>query len=171
MGFEEDVAIDKNALDWELARQGTLYRKWSLILAEAIREKERAEESLDLVKAELDYEIRLNPEDFGFGGKPTEPGIKAAVLRCKRYQDASDRLIEANYEVNSLESGKWALDHKKVCLTALANLYVANYWAEPMVRHRTAEELEDREHRKEVQDYLKDSPWYHRKRANQSQDT
>ena len=56
--FKTEIFIDKNSLDEELVRQPQLYCYWAERETEALYERDKCKEKLDLVKAELDGDIR-----------------------------------------------------------------------------------------------------------------
>jgi len=128
--FKKLLTVDKDNLDLALVEQASLMYDYGLEYAEALRKRDKLKDRLDVVKAELDSEIRSNPEGFGFDKKPTESAIANAILLEKEYRAASERYLEACYEVNVILAAKNALEHKKSAVENLIKLYCSNYWAE-----------------------------------------
>ena len=132
MGFKEDAQIDKLALDYEWLRQSTLYHKYSTAYANAVFERDKAKERLELVRAELDSEIRKYPEDFGLT-KVTEPAVASAIVQDERYQEAKNEYLDTVREMNIVAGAKTAMEHKKTALEVMAKLYLSGYWGEAKI--------------------------------------
>ena len=64
INYLADITIDQNALDLEWLDQPSLAFKYAEHASEMKRIVDVAKEDLDLVCAELDREIRKNPNDF-----------------------------------------------------------------------------------------------------------
>ncbi|MHA1794692.1 MAG: hypothetical protein ACTSUK_01155, partial [Promethearchaeota archaeon] len=64
MDFEKDVNIDETILDIEWLEQPNLMLKYGKLVVQARKEYDLAKENLDVVKAELDKEIRNDPAKF-----------------------------------------------------------------------------------------------------------
>ena len=80
--YKDDLAIDKDDLDAEWERQATLFANWSEISAYAVCLTGHAKEQVDIQRAELDEDIRNNPEDHfdEVPDKITEASVKAINL-------------------------------------------------------------------------------------------
>jgi hypothetical protein len=130
--YEEDLTIDRYALDDEWVKQPTVFMEWSEHYAQAILERDRAKEKLDLIRAEIDADVRTNPEKYDLQ-KITESAISSAIIQTKEYGDAMNIYIEAVKFVNILGGAKDALNHKKAALENLTRLYLENYYAKPNI--------------------------------------
>lgn len=130
--------IDENVLDVELLEQPSLMAKYSRMLAEAQRDKDLAKESLDLMKAEIDLDIRDNPEKYKLA-KITEAAITNCILMEEDYQAALKDLHEATYQVNVMHGVIKAIEHRKSALENLVKLYGQNYFAGPSIPHDLSE--------------------------------
>ena len=64
MSYEQDMHIDEELLEVELLKQASLMMKHSRMLAEAIRDKDIAKEALELLKAEINLDIRNDPKKY-----------------------------------------------------------------------------------------------------------
>lgn len=147
MNYENDITIDESSLDVEWLEQPQLMIRYAIKAAEARLERDLAKERLDVVKAELDKEIRMNPEKFEIA-KVTETAIQAAILTNSRYKEASEQYIQLRYEAEVLQSAVNAIEHRKSALENLVKLYGSQYFAGPkMPRDLSAE----RQHREEQQ--------------------
>ncbi len=153
--YEDDIKINENRLDWEWGRQASLMMKWSGKHALATKRRFQAEQQLRIAKAEgkwaidklratIDQDIRLYPEDYGFkkDEKPAEHAISNAINRDKelselnaeqerKIKEANDALIDAVEEEGVYAAAVKAMQHRKKSLEALAQLYYDNYHAEP----------------------------------------
>jgi hypothetical protein len=127
--YKEDLEINKFALDKEWEKQASLFCEWAEKEVEAQFNKDKLKEQLDIVRAELDGEIRQQAALEGT--KITEAGISSEILKHKRYQKASNDYLEAIKEAKILGVAKDAFDHKKKALEKLTDLYLAGYFAEP----------------------------------------
>ena len=133
MGYKEDLTIDKFSLPEEWERQPQLYMQWAEAHALAMDEVSRAKEQLDLVKAELDEQIRVDPERFGFDKKPTEAAISACIVKQTIYNDAYKHYLEKNKSSNILAGAKEAMNHKKKALEGLTQLLLGGFYAIPKI--------------------------------------
>jgi hypothetical protein len=135
MARTEDNFIDINEheLDREWVEQPKLYYKWAKKLADKRLYLDEAKANFDLVKADLDARIRADPDEFDLGEKVTEASVQACILRQVEYVNAQQELNAARHEVNVLEAGVSALDHRKRALEKLVDLYGMQYFAEPTV--------------------------------------
>lgn len=130
MSFRDDAKIDKHGLDYEWLRQAELFQKYAVEYANAMFERDKAKDRLELIKAEVDSEIRGDPESFGFEGKPTEPAIASAILQSSEYKEAKGNYLSSVREMNIVMGAKGAMEHKKAALETLAKLYLSGYWGD-----------------------------------------
>jgi hypothetical protein len=130
LDYERDTAIDPNALDVEWVQQPELMRRYTVHAANMKKEADDAKERLDVIRARLDMEIRVNPGQFGLE-KVTEGAINATILLQAEYQKQSEVLAEARYEYDIAMAAVRALDQKKTALENLVRLLTASYFAGP----------------------------------------
>jgi hypothetical protein len=135
--IEMDLKIDLNALHEEWLKQPSLYMKYSDLAAQAARTRDQLKERIDVVRAEIDNEIRENlggyncPTDKGGAFKPTEAWINATIQRQNLFQNASEAYHAANYVANLLKGAITAFDHRKKALEMEVMLWQAGYWSTP----------------------------------------
>jgi hypothetical protein len=150
MSYEEDMHIDENALDVEFLEQPTKVIKYARLLAEARRDRDLAKEALDLTKAEINLDIRDNPEKYNLT-KITVDAVEACILMEDRYEQVVKEYNDANYEVNVLQGAVNALEHRKSALENLVKLYGQQYFAGPKIPHDLTElreqKTDERSHR------------------------
>ena len=139
--YSEDLKIDFAQLDLNWRDQAANYMHWSNKWVAAVSERDRAKENLDVIRAEVDREIR---EAYS-GKKSTEAAISALVSTNTRYRKASDQLIDLNEKVNIFVSTKAAFEHRKKALEGLTQLWVNGYWSEPKISGVAKEKLGNKE--------------------------
>ena len=138
MSYESDMYIDEEELDVELLEQPSLVARYSKLLADAKLERDLCKESLDLKKAEINLDIRDNPQDYKLE-KVTVDSVEACILMEEDFKTAQKDLNDANFEVNILTGIMSAIEHRKSALEQLVKLYGQNYFAGPAVPHNVAE--------------------------------
>jgi hypothetical protein len=142
MNYEEDIKIDIDWLDRELVNQPHLMFQYSKNAAEMENNRSKAKENLDIVMAEVDTDIRNNPEDHDII-KVTEASVKAAILKTAKYKKANQAYIDAVYEYNIAVAAVKSIEQKKSSIEGLVKLVLANYFASPSVPHQTKEIIEN----------------------------
>lgn len=133
----EDYDLDKH---W--SKQARSYAFWGWKWAEAKRDLDQAEDQLELTKAELDSDIRNEPEKFDIP-KITESAIKNAILAHPRHKEAIKKINNLRLEVNKLSVALTALDHKKKALENKVVLFCRNFDAEPKAPPEAREKWQD----------------------------
>lgn len=144
--------IDLLNLHTEWAKQPELYHRHAKRLTKARDALARAKSRLDVVKAELDLEIRRCPKKFNLigedgdpiGGRLTEAIYMSTVLLQPEYQQAQEECHKAQYAVNLHQAAVDALDHKKKSLEGEVQLHLRDYWSEPKVRRDVRDSFDDR---------------------------
>jgi hypothetical protein len=132
MNYEDDISIDESALDIEWLRQPELMLKYGLEAAKKRKKMDLAKEKLDLVRSQLDKEIRENPEARGLV-KTTEAAVQSAILLQPEYQSAGHDYVTAKYEYEIVMVAVKALEAKKAALENLVRLHGQQYFAGPKV--------------------------------------
>ena len=127
MGYKDDMCIDKFSLDAELVRQPSLYTKWAQAEVDAQDDRDRAKDQLDIIKAQLDQEIRSNAKP---GERTTEAAIANAIVLDPRYRRQMDVYLGKIKEAKTLQVARESLEHKRRSLGKLVDLYISGYWAE-----------------------------------------
>jgi len=123
--------LDKHRLDDEWIEQPRAFREMAEKLADARRDMAQAKAQFELVEAELSLAVRKRPEDFGLE-KTTESSIGSMVIVQKKYKEAQQDYIDAKHQVDVLEAGVNALDHRKKALENLVQLQARDYFAAPV---------------------------------------
>ncbi len=142
MNYEEDLRIDENALDIEWLGQAQLMMKYTEIQASNRREVDRLKEKLNLVKAELDRDIRKDPEKFKITVKITEAVVTGCILEQKKYKKAMSASIDAQYEYQMAGGAVQAVEQRKQALENLSRLLGLQYFAGPSMPRDLPKEVQ-----------------------------
>ena len=128
--YQKEIEIDPDALDVEWLGQPSLFMKYSEACALARKKMDRAKEHLEVTRAELDKEIRSDPEKFEVA-KVTESAISSAITVHSTFRNASALFIEAKYEFDVLSRAVQAFEQRKTALENLVRLNGQGYFASP----------------------------------------
>jgi hypothetical protein len=116
-----------------------LFMRYAKYASETRRDLDTAKQNLEIVKAELDKQIRDNPEDFGIT-KITEGAIQSAILTNKNYSEAYKEFSVSKYEADMAQNAVTAMNTRKDMLEQLIKLYGQSYFAGPKVPRDLAKE-------------------------------
>lgn len=145
MDYEATIKIDESALDIECLDQASLMLQICKLQSHLEKEEDLARENLDFVKANLDMEIRTDPNKFGVD-KVTEGAIKSAILSNDSYKQASNAYINAKYENNVAKGAVRSFDQRKTMLEVLTKLHGQQYFAGP----KTPQNITDARRQRQV---------------------
>lgn len=129
MSYKNDLKIDKFNLDDAWENQALLFCEWAEKAVEASFLRDKKKENLEIVRAEVDMEIRR--EAVRSGEKLTENAIASIIIQNSRYRNANKELLEAVKNQGVLNVAREAFDHRKKALEKLTELFLAGYFAEP----------------------------------------
>lgn len=147
LNYEEDIRIDPEALDVEWLGQADLMRRYSKHAAEMKRAVDEAKERLEMGKAQIEMDIRADPDKYGLS-KVTEGAIQSTMVLQEEYQQLSKEYIDAKYESDIAQGAVRSVDQRKTALQELVHLLSTSYFAGPQTpRNLSAEWLEVREKR------------------------
>lgn len=148
MNYEEDIEIDEEMLDVDWLNQPKLFMQYSRHYAQMRRSVDETKQALDVVKAEVDRDIRNDPEKYNIE-KVTEGSIQSAILTSKKYKEAYKEYLDAKYESDMAGAAVQAFEHRKVALENLVRLHGQQYFAGPRVPHNLSEQRALKEKEKE----------------------
>lgn len=134
--------LDPNRLDEEWCNQPRLYHAYATKLAHARKTHEEAKASRDIVSAEIEMDVRKNPEKYGLA-KITEESVKKAVTLSSRYALANQEVIETRHDMDVVQAAVDTLDHRKKALENLVQLWSQNYFSEPKKPKLSQEKQEE----------------------------
>lgn len=143
MNYEDDIRIDEGALDVEWLEQPGLMMKYTRVSAQMRMESDLAKERLDVVRAQIDKEIRENPEKFGIE-KITETVVLNTIVVDLRYRQKNKEYLEAKYEAELAMGAVRAFEQRKEALENLVRLHGTQYFAGPKMPRDITEEAQKR---------------------------
>lgn len=149
LDYTADICIDPTALDVEWLRQADLMRKYATHAADTKQAVDDAKERLDVVKAQLDRDIRRDPALFGLD-KVTEAAVQNTILLQEEYAESNQAWAEARYEHDIAIAVVRAIDQKKTALENLVRLLTASYFAGPQTPRDVSREWQERNERREA---------------------
>lgn len=149
MDYKTDLKIDETALDVEWLNQPSLLAKYTKIAAQARLDMDTAKDYLDYKKAELDKNIRKNPDKYGVE-KVTEGAIASAIVLDDEYKEAQEELNNCRYEYDMVRGMVEAFEQRKSALENLVKLFNSNYFAGPTVPRDLSQKALDFERGKEL---------------------
>jgi len=127
--YQRDLKIEVDALDLEWIRHSQKYMYYSEASARANDIVRKKKNDLEVMDAKIDQEIRTESE--GSGKKMTVDAIKSAILSDERHVKALIEYNDALYQADLCASAVKAMDHKKVALQNLVQLWAGSYYAGP----------------------------------------
>jgi hypothetical protein len=139
------IEINKLRLDEEWLNQPQQFYNWSIAVAEAQFKFDSAKSELALTEAELDKEIRDDPERYGL--VKTTDAVVAQTIKIQAPYTASVKAVnKARYELGIATAAVSALDQRKRALEKLVDLWTREYYsdANPRPQSEASEEF-DRE--------------------------
>jgi len=134
------LVIDEFDLDQEWVGQPALFFRWARKKADADRCVDGAKGELDVVKADLDANIRKNPEVFGIA-KITEKVVENTILSNSVYQETVQEVIKAKHDAAIIAAAVEALQHRKRALECLVTLHGQNYFSRPQATGEAKEKM------------------------------
>jgi len=133
MEYQEDMAIDDTCLDIEILDQPELVLKYTQLCEDAKKEVDEEKEELDLLAAQIDYEVRSDPKKFGIEIKLTETVVLNTIKQAEEWQAKNKIYLTSRHTYGILKGAIKAVEHRKTSLELLVKLYNSNYFAGPSV--------------------------------------
>jgi len=131
------LSPDINRLDEEWILQPKMFHEWAVRLERANQKVERAKASLDIIRADLDNQIRQAPEKYKAPERLTEAFISSTILRQNKYQEGARLLEKAIYKAGICKATVSALNQRKSALENLVVLWSRDYFASPKAKEGT----------------------------------
>ena len=139
LNYEKDIFIDENQLDIEWLEQPSLMLKYCNHESQMEQNLDIEKTKLDLLKSELDSQIRKNPSDFGVE-KITETVVLNAVIATEEYQEAYLTYLDVKFERDVAKNAVKAFSQRKDALENLVKLHGQSYFAGPRIPRNISEE-------------------------------
>jgi hypothetical protein len=149
MAYDDDIKVDVLNLDKEWQYQSELFLKYSKELADKKEELAKAEEFLEVVKAEAGKRARLKLKD---NAKATEGMVKEEIALDQERKDAATKVIYIQHDVDILTGVVRAFDQRKAALEHLVTLLGQQYFSRPSVPYDVGREYikHSQERRREI---------------------
>lgn len=129
--FEDDLFIDLNRLEWEVARQAKLFGKWSRRWSHATKLRDKYAERVKTKRSQLILHLKDNWQNEGFTKEPTGPQYEAYYRVDEQYRLIKKKFIKWEGEVNMLYAAMRSLEHKRSSLDIEQKLYAQEYFSVP----------------------------------------
>lgn len=124
--------IDLNRLEMEWVEHPERYRKAALKVADAADELKTAEGQLELVSAEIEHDIRIDPESYGIT-KISEAWVKSTIIRQKPYREALKDKNDKKHKLEILKVAVGEIDREKSAIEDEVKLWIAGYFSTPYI--------------------------------------
>jgi len=152
--------IDITRLDEEWLNQPKIFFKYASKLADAQRRESQARAEREIVKAEVDLEVREHLKKYKIDKvKLTEAVIIGIVMKQPTYQKAQKERLRRKHKTDILQAAVNALNHRRSALERLVALHGQNYFSTPKpIDERsitTVTDIENRGKKKRRQEGLK----------------
>ena len=142
--YKDDLEIDKNNLDEAWQYQALKFAEWAEKEVEAMFQRDKLKDQLELQRAGLDSLIRKNPSNY-FLDKVTESAIQNIILQNENYQKSNTAYLDAVKQAKIFGVAREAFDHRKKALEKLTDLFLSQYWAEPREGRITKKVMEEKD--------------------------
>ena len=144
LNYEKDLKIDEDSLDLMWLDQASLFMRYAKHSAEMRRDLDDAKQKLDIVKADIDKQIREDPEKFGIT-KVTEGSIQSALLTEGTYNIEYKKFLDVKFEADMAQAAVNCFNQRKEALENLVKLHGQSYFAGPSVPHDLSKLKKERE--------------------------
>ena len=128
-GWKERLAINIYDLHNDVATQPSYYADVAEVAAELKAEVQAAKSNLELVKAEINSDVRANPGQYNLD-KVTEGAIQTAVTLSGRVKEADAVYALACRQHDMIQVLVTAFEHRRSMINNEVQLYINNYWGE-----------------------------------------
>ena len=132
--YKNELKIDHNALDIEWLNQPALFMKYADASTHTKTDWELAKQKLDVVRAEVETDIRKNP--IAYAGtdakKLTESYIQALITAHPLVQEAEKNVIRTRHIADLFSMMVKAFDQRKYALQMAVTLFGQKYFAGPV---------------------------------------
>lgn len=135
MSDELRLDIDQNSLPEEWQGQASLMLHYGTMLADATLEMDKSKAKLAVIAAQLDREVREDPQAYGLA-KATESTVPGAVAEQPLHKAATREYLAAKHRVAVLRAAVDALEHRKRALSGMTDLFLRQWFAEPTNREQ-----------------------------------
>jgi len=130
--------VDRRALDEQWEQQPALFLEYAERLAEVNAEVDQLKDGLEVLKAQLDGEVRARLA--ASVGKVTEAMVTAAITSDAKMVAALENLRKSQKDAAILKAEVQALDQRRSALENLVRLHGQEYYAVPTTKPEDREQ-------------------------------
>ena len=141
---EVTFTVDRDKLDEEWVNQPDLFHEFARQSADARLALEEKKQELDVVRAEIDKDIRERPGRYD-ADKVTENAIANIIILQPKFAKAQSAVNKARHTLDILQAAVSALEHRKKALEHLVFLHGQEYFSSPRARGVDSEKMRDAE--------------------------
>lgn len=131
--YKNDLQINSGDLQSEWIEQPSRYMYYAEAYADAVLEKDKAKNNLDIMYARLEMKLRSGEWEKHFEKYPSEGVVNSYVIQREEYQKCLEKYHKACHDVNLMQSAKTAFDHRRKALENLVTMMVTGFHSEPKV--------------------------------------
>jgi hypothetical protein len=152
MDYQEDIKINENDLQREWLLQPNLYMKYAELLNKSQEDERNAKENIDIIKAQVDLEIRgSNPDKYNLD-KFTESAIKSLIDSHLKIKNAKKCYNKKRKKAALLQAAINAIEQRKKALEFLSRFQLAGFNCHPNL-----EEMDEKIFKQKAQSRLKEN--------------
>jgi len=149
MGYEDDAHIDESALDVEWLEQPRLMMRYAQYAADCREDMEKARDQVELIKAQLDRDIRANPDHYEIS-KVTETLVQSTITVQDDYQQAQEEYLRTKKEHDLARYACTAIEQRKAALENLVKLHGQSYFSGPSAPRDISQERQNQMRQKQA---------------------
>ena len=128
--IQKDVTLNRFRLEKCSEEQPAVFHYWAEKEAEIKAARDKADNRLNLIRAEVELEIRNDVEKYG---KLTEAKVAALIETNPDVIKVKKELVEVKEQANLVSAAVRAMEHRKDQIENLTRLWISSYYARPEV--------------------------------------
>ena len=133
--YLQDLEINTNDLGEDITSQPSKVMEYGELYAEAVYQRDKVKERLEILESEIENWISLNWE-MKWAKFPSESLRRSYIVSQEKHQKAVDELAKSNYNVNLLAASKSAFEHRKKALEMYVSLLIGGFHSEVKIKER-----------------------------------
>jgi len=130
MDNELNLTIDENNLLNEWKDQAAMMLDYGIQFADAMQARDEAKAKMSVVAAEVERDIRTDPDAFGLS-KVTEAVVASTIVAQPEHKKALKEFNKACHGCLVLQAAVTALAHRKSSLQGMTDLFLRQWYADP----------------------------------------
>jgi len=135
MAIDDEFTLDRFNLETEADRQAELIRKYGKLASRYKGQAADAKRRLEILEGELTEEYRRNKKEYGII-KDTDAILLRLVKGDPKYEDEFKNWMVADRKYEDAKNAVVALVNKGFMIKIEAELWLNNYYSEPVVYHK-----------------------------------